>query len=139
MKINKIKQAEFTRNTFVANPTLDTKFEDMLKPDYWAHVANDLKRFDLIDVIAADGSWFARLIVRAVGKLAVHVAVLSFHEFDKKEIKEEKNAYEIAWSGPKAKYRVVRTSDKAVIQDGLETKDQAKDYIEGLNEQADTI
>ena len=48
---NRIEQAEFVRPVFCVSPTAGTKPEDLLKPEYWTHVARQFKPGSRIEAL----------------------------------------------------------------------------------------
>lgn len=129
---NQLKQAEFARNILYAKPEANVTFEEVQKPEFWAHVAKPVKAGDRIEVVAADGSWFAELYVRSSAAQSLNVAVMRYCDFSKKSEVEEpaktEPEYEVKFAG-RAKWRVMRKSDNAVMIEGLDTKEQAEEWI----------
>jgi hypothetical protein len=123
--------AEYTRVIYQAVPEDGATIDDVLKPEYWAHVAHKLKPGHRIEILAEDGSWFAEILVRDVGRVWAKVALLRHKEFDG-PISNEAGS----WAdhlrirhlvGPQ-KWRVERKSDGAVLRHGLETRDAAETW-----------
>lgn len=54
----------YARYTQFVDP--GTSFEDVLEPDYWAHVVTRLRPMDVIEVVALDGSFDAELRVMSI-------------------------------------------------------------------------
>lgn len=132
MKIlkNRLTEAEFTRVVWTASPEQGTTLADMVKPEYWAHVAKYLKPGFRIEVMPEDGAWFAELYVRAVKEQAAVVHVLRAVTFDEAEpASADAQSYYAKFCGPVAKWRVMRKSDNHVMAEGLETRPQAEQWI----------
>lgn len=132
MKIlkNRLTEAEFTRVVWTAAPEQGTTLADMVKPEYWAHVAKYLKPGFRIEVMPEDGAWFAELYVRAVKEQAAVVHVLRAVTFDEAQPTSEAHAlYYAKFCGPAAKWRVYRTVDNAVMTEKLDTREQAEQWI----------
>lgn len=129
MKIlqQQIKPAEFIRTVHAARPEPGTTLNDMLSPDYWAHVAKTLKAGDRIEVRPPEGEWFAELYVRSTSDTAVNVVVLQKFEFGT-ETKSAPVEAEVKFRGDK-KWSVIRKGDKSVLIEGLETKSAAEDWL----------
>lgn len=127
MKIlqRQIQQADYVRTVHAATPEPGTNLDNMLQPDYWAHVAKSLKAGDLIEVRAADGEWFAELYVRSTSATDAKVVVLREHSFAEKRAPTQD--VDVKFRGEK-KWSVVRKSDKTVLIEGLETKGAAEDW-----------
>jgi len=125
--------AEYVRNDFVATPEAGTSHEDLLKPEYWAHVAADLRPGCIIQAIPEDNTYFAEYFVIACARNWAKVSLLRFVELAeaKADIPEEKGAFEVNFGGPVQKWRFIRVADKQVIKSGFATK------AEALKEMAD--
>ena len=113
-KTTRIEGAEFKRNVWVLVPEAGTPFAAILKPEYWAHVAAKLNVWDRIEVRYEheSGAYHAELLVRAVHKTSVVVKQLAYVALDDKTVTPGNGNFEVSWSGPHTKYRVVRKDDK---------------------------
>jgi hypothetical protein len=120
--------AENCRADVVVFPEAGTTIEEMLNPLYWTHVANKrLKQWDRIDVRAADGAWFAELLVTVKQPFAARVHVLQYVEFAVAAgaaAGEVPAGYEIKSRGRDG-WAVIRTEDKAVLFERVPTRDDA--------------
>lgn len=131
MKIlkNRLTEAEFSRVVWSAIPESGTTLADMVKPEYWAHVAKFLKPGARIEIQPEDNSWFAELYVRAVKEQSAVVQVLRAVTFDEApQASASAPAYFAKFSGA-AKWRVYRASDNAVMAEKLDTREQADAWI----------
>ena len=126
-----VKGAEYVRNIFSATPPAGTKYEDMLKPEYWTHIAATLHPTDRIEVIPEDGVWFAELIVISCGKNWAKVYPLRFVELSESAPEEAPVAgkYYVKWRGEVHKHGVIRFSDKVVVKSGFPTAAEAKAWL----------
>lgn len=124
--------ASFQRNIWEAIPVAETPFDAVLDPDYWMHVAKDLKQRDRIEVFCEDGSYWAELIVLNAGRLWAKVAVISHIDLtdsDKATIDDDRYAgYEINWGGPVHRFRVLKNGE--VLFSKLHDKKAAQDWLE---------
>jgi hypothetical protein len=125
--------AEFARQIFRAVPPAGTKIEEMLNPAYWAHVAKKFNPHDMIEVVPADGAFYARLIVLSVGHLSMKVQALECVVLVANPKVEKADAiaqFEVNWGGPNAKWRVLRKSDgAAVTTESFQTQGDAQEWI----------
>lgn len=133
MKIlkNRLTESEFSRVVWTAVPEANTTLADMVKPEYWAHVAKFLKPGARIEIQPEDNSWFAELYVRAVKDQAAVVHVLRAVTFDEAPAQGEAQsgpAYFAKFCGA-AKWRVYRAVDNAVMAEKLDTREQADQWI----------
>lgn len=126
------KLAEFQRNVYLASPAAGVTLDDMKKPDYWANLGHILRPGDRIEVLPEDFTFFAELIVRDAGQLFAMVETLRCVTFDGEVAPVEAGAYRVQWAGPAHKFRVVRTSDGAVIQTGFPNKGAALRYAQNM-------
>ena len=110
------KLADSVRTMRAITVEFGTKFEDVLKPEYFAHVAEDLRPWDVIEVRPEDETYFAHLLVRSSGRNWAVVALL-----DKTDLApgiedvQDTPEYKVGWGGPAQKFRVIRLSDNMVV------------------------
>jgi hypothetical protein len=117
----KCKEASYARNIWCAVPDAATPFEDILKPEFWAHVAFKMKPTDRIEVNAEDGAYFAELMVIDAGKAYAKVALMRKVEFTKHEVAADSDEFTVTHN-PHKKWRVIRVADKTVMAEELPTK-----------------
>lgn len=121
--------AEYERNIWVVTPEAETPFEALQEPAYWAHVAAKLKPWDVIEVRAEDGSYWAQLLVQDASRLWAKVALLKHVQLHAVEPKSsEIDGHLVKFGGPVKKWTVIRQSDKAVLRDGL-SKAEAEKWL----------
>lgn len=115
------------RNIWNVSPFAGTVISDVLKPEYWASVANKLRPFDRIEVTPEDSTWWAELMVRSVSSKSVVVHLLMKVDFAKAETPPADAAlpYEIDYT-PATKWRVRRRSDNALISENHLNREQAQ-------------
>lgn len=128
---SRFKSAEYVRSVWAVTAEEGMRVEDMLKPDYWAHVASSLKPWDKIEVRAEDGAFYAELIVMQASRNWAKVRVV--HQVELNEALPEGtdvDGHIVKWSGPHAKWRVIRASDKSVIHEGASSEAEAKKWLD---------
>jgi len=132
MKIigSRLKLSEYVRSVYHATPEAGTPLKELLKPEYWAHVAKQLKVGDRIEVDAEERTWFAELYVRGVTPTSVTVFVMRHIEFTKPEAEDSTDAEYSANHAGRGVWRVIRNSDKAIVKSGFPTKEAAESWIE---------
>jgi hypothetical protein len=123
-----VQPQETARNVWIFRPTEDITKEDMLRPAFWTHVARLMRVNDRIEVLSQDASWYAELIVRAVGPLEVATGLLAFTQFDAIAAPSE-DEYTVAWKGPTAKWRITRVADKLTLREGFSSEAAAKAWL----------
>lgn len=126
----RLKQVEFARNVWAVTPEAATTFEDLLRPSYWSHVARTLQKNDRIEVLAADGSYFAELIVLSKTDIDVRVGVLRKVQLAEIEQLAPPSAdeFEVKHRGG-AGWSVIRKADKKVMFERGETQAQAAEWV----------
>lgn len=129
MSITKLQDAPVARNVFVAAPAAGTKIEDMLKPEYWAHVCRMLHVSDRIEAVPEDGEWFAEFYVCDTGLNRASVVLLRKHNLHSEELPVIAADYEVKWKGQSMKWTIIRISDKAVVKDGFSAKGDAEFWL----------
>lgn len=116
--------------TYYHAPEFDVSLSDILKPDYWSHVAAKLRPGTRVLIDAPDLSWTATLMCRAASKTEAIMVVVSKSEFDNVEdLPAIPDAFEIKWRGPARKWGVVRKADNEVIRDELMSKPAAQKWL----------
>ena len=126
----RMRLAEYDRQEWIVNAELSTTAEDLLKPEYWAHMAEQMKPYDHIEVRAEDDAWIATLIVRRVERSAVIVHLTSFIEFDSSMPMPQINAkHDVQWKGPQRKFAVIRLVDKEIIKEDFGSRDDAARWM----------
>ncbi len=128
---NRFADASYRRNVWHVTPEEGTPYEDLFKSLYWTHNQRFLRPGDCIEVHAEDGSYFARLYVRANVDGEIVVAEIDKTEF-KDAVPDTGVRHSVEWKGPHRKFGVVRTSDRSVIRDGFQTRDEAMLYLVDL-------
>lgn len=139
-----IKPAEYMRNVFAATLPPNTGFEEVKKEAFWAHVASKFHPTDRVEVMDAEGTFFAELMIISCGRNWAKVSVLRFHELSEtlpQASAEAKNSnsklseYTVDWTQA-TKARVVRKVDKAVLKENFPTKSEAQkwlmSYVDGI-------
>lgn len=126
------KPAEFIRAVHAATIPVGTLPEDLLNPAYWAHIATQMKPWDIVEARALDGTWYAEYLVLDVGRTFAQCHMLSHHNLTSQDVALTKlnnlSPFDVRWRGPAAKWSVVRKSDNSVMSEGM-TKDGAIAWI----------
>ncbi len=122
MEPGRFKGGDFSRQVHCAVAFDDTTPEDLMRADYWAHVADRVSQYDRIEVLSNDGTWWAELMVVACGRAYVRVNILRTHALDALDTDLAQAAgfkeYHIVHRGPFEKWSVVRRSDQTVVHSG---------------------
>ena len=134
-KTYKVMPSEFTEARFKTNiwamtAKAGTPYE-AIKNDtaYWAHIMSGGKHpqpNDIIQVHAEDMSFYAELYVVSVDTKAARVRELRYIPLDNTPLKVIPPEYDVEWAGPHHRWRVVRVSDKSVIEKGFASEAEAR-------------
>lgn len=125
--------AEYSRNIWRVTALHGQEFDQFKDPEAWAHVAANFKRHDEVEIIAEDGSFFAKGIVLKVTKTSATVHFYVHEDFEQEvSVDADGRKYAAEWGG-KAKWRVVRKSDGEVIESHISSKEEAQLKADTLN------
>lgn len=128
MKPTQIFTAENSNVVFYLPVEPGTTIEDVLAPEFWAHVSRRMSPGNRIEIFAQD--FWAMLIVRSAGKVDAVVQVLQHVELgDAKAATATGSLYDVVWRSPTRKWGVIRISDKAVVKEDIQTKEQALEWV----------
>lgn len=126
----KLTNSEHAIMTWHLTPEPEVSIDDMMRPEFWAHTATQLRPGHEIIVFSFDGAWRAHLCCRHVSRAAAVMGLVSFKEFGEgAEMEIEAPMYEVSWRGPSAKWGIVRKSDSQVVKDNLPSKEDAQTWI----------
>lgn len=104
------------------------------EPAFYAPAAAQMKPGDEVKVMAKDGSFYVRLLVRVVEPKTVLVHVMEAVNFEEKlGTKDELDfaPYNIVFKGPQSKWTVTRIADKAVLHEGGRDRIEAEAWLRG--------
>lgn len=122
--------AEARRRDWVVDAEEGTTEEEVLDPQYWAHMASQLQPMDRIDVRAETGDWLLELIVINRGRNWAQVHLAAKHDLaPRAEIMPAAVKHEIKWKGTGKKFCVIRLADSAVVQEGFEDRLVAAQWL----------
>jgi hypothetical protein len=127
LKQNLFQEAAAARNEWAITPEPGVNPDDLLKPEYWAHVAWRLRPLDLVEVRAADGRYWGQLLVTNAGRLWATVRPIIFIETEVSTDDVVVEGLVIRWRGGVGKWSVLRHDDRGlvVLQEGMEHKSDA--------------
>ena len=136
-KINlaNFKGAEYERTVWIANIAHGLTLEDVLSRAYWSHVCAQMKPWDKVELRADDGTWYAEAIVLDCSRTWAQLHVICHENLtsadvaqSQAEIETKMSDYLVKWAGA-AKWRVIRKSDGAVLQDQIQQKPDAVAWL----------
>ena len=114
-----------------------TRFEEVLRPEFWSHVAYRFKADRLtggqdrtgavIEIRTEDHAFYGEVYVRAVRDKDIIVGVLREPVYlGMREV--QSGAFEVRWNVGRRAFDVVRNSDREVVF-SAKTKDETADWI----------
>lgn len=138
-----LKRSEFVRGSFTHIAKHGETIDDVLAPSYWAHVAPQMSRFDIVEVIADDGSYEVVFRVISAEKSAMKFRVLAVWEPEPlitglgpvDEPSPPVAGLSVTWGGPRHKWRVVDDVTKEVASHGHSNKEEAEAARDAIIEQ----
>ena len=133
LRPSRMSLAEHARRDWVIVAETGTTREDINDPQYFCHMAVQLRPYDRVEVRIDDESFLIEGFILACGRNWAKFKELRFTKLtadDKIEDKSDQFAYK--YKGPHLKHCVIRLSDHEVIHEGAESKEAAvawmKDY-----------
>jgi hypothetical protein len=135
LQIGSLQLATQRRNAWVGEADSDVSLEDMLKPEFWVHDARKYTVRDEVEVWAKDGTWLEVFIVRSVLLPEVGRPVVKVVRKDDIPRSDDKQPAATMVGGLSVKWRaggkwaVIRESDKEVIKDKFEVREDAEAYL----------
>lgn len=128
--------AEHRMNTFAVSAEPNVTKADLLRPDYWSHVARQLRVTDKVLMTTEDGSIYAEMLVIACDRLWAKMHILQWINLQTRDVSEtqasaavQQEDYSIEWKGNQRKHVVIRNSDQQVIHEGDQTKQAAVAWL----------
>ncbi len=124
--------AEQSFSQFHAKPEAGVPLEQVLRPEFWAHVSAQFKPLALIHVNAADGSYYALLQVRSCSRIEAVCEVLLQKEFGPvtRLAQTEGKEFVTRWGSPAVGWQVIRAADKQVVKDGFMDEATAQHWLD---------
>lgn len=138
LQIPRFQLAEYSKRSFFATPEAGVTLADMLQPEFWAHVAQNITRGDFIEAILEDCSAFYEFFVMEVGK--TWAVVVPIREVDLRAASalaahyKNKSAstaaqFKVEFKGLHLKYCVIRLSDQSIIKQEFADQSGAESYL----------
>lgn len=118
---SRMRLAEYDRQDWIANVPEGVTIEDVQKPEFWSHMAQQIKPYDHIEVRAEDETWIAQLLVLRTDRTWAKVHLLKHYELTGAIATANiESKYEVQWKGPQKKWCVIRKSDNAIQKENCE-------------------
>jgi TusA-related sulfurtransferase len=124
---NALMDAEFSRRIYCVSVPPSTTAEDLVNPNFWAHVAMKLRPGDWIEVLSDDKKFCAKLIVRSARRLDATVSLVRWKDLEIPDVSHLAAEYEIVFRGAKNRWSILKGSD--VLMSCFDTKNMAEAYL----------
>jgi hypothetical protein len=126
-----LHRSDYVWTTYGYKADASARLEDVVRPDFWDMVADQLKENDVLDVISDTKEFEVRLRVLSVrknekGASEVKLRVLDTWTDEAEQVSAPDGALEVEWAGPKHRWRVVDQATKAVMSYDHATKGEAQ-------------
>jgi hypothetical protein len=102
--------------------------DEVMHPQFWTHIAPKVRAYDVIDVRAEDGRYWAQLLVVRASLKEVVVRMYNYVDLDPALAQMEDLKIEgmlVAWKGAHDKFVVIRDQDKVIVRTGIDSRSQA--------------
>ena len=130
------QRANVTGCFWVAVIPNDHTIDDVLCPEYWAHIADStfMGIYNEITCVWEDKMEVAKLFVRDYTDVSAAVEVMFHEDYRNKEVKQldRVERYTIAWSDPKRKHVITDSTTGMVVKEGVQAKKDAEKFVEDL-------
>jgi len=123
LKEKQLGQAEQKRIVHRLQLAEGQTIDQLLDPQFWAHVAKNISRHDIIEVLTSDYTEYAELFVIQAEQLFTKVRILSRIELTD-AVDEDTDEYYVEHRG-KGKWCVMSAKDKAKVRGGFDLKEDA--------------
>lgn len=123
--------AEHKRQDWVIDAEQGTLPDDVMKTEYWAHVAAEFSQWDTVEVREESGAWIMKLRITACDRNWARMYAEAFYDLSKVSTLAPDDAvkYHVVFRGSHKKHCVVRISDGALLQEGFQTKALAEEWL----------
>lgn len=123
---------QHTNNRHFVTAEEGTVIEDVLKPEFLAHVAAKFRMYDEVTVVTDDGAFWARLLVMQAGSTWVRTRLLESIDLKGEATPvaaDPMNPYEVAFKGPVRKWVCFRKSDGHTVTEGMASRNEAERFM----------
>lgn len=125
-KPTNIEEAVAARNIWQVKPEIAVTVEDLLNPDYWAHVARRMRAGDRVEAVPDDRHYFAEFFVLAASSNWAKLVLIREVTIIKDNEKIVMDGFQIGFGGAH-KWRVTRGEE--VLSKGHDDKDSATKWL----------
>lgn len=129
----RMKESAYVRQDHRVTPEEGTTLEEVLAPDYWAHVAGRMHVGDKVEIFPDGGAYYAECLVVSCSRLHAKLVVLlekQFHAPTKVAKDAKKEPLVVEFKGPQRKWSVIRTKDLEIVKEQFASKEEATAWLE---------
>ncbi len=125
--------AEHMRTVYFATVEQSVTPDDILRPEFWLHVAGQLRPYDEVIVATDSCEWRMELIVCDTWHHGARMVEVSRTDMagDEQEDKSVGDDLKVKWRGPVNRWSVVRAHG-VILRAGLENKNTALETLAAL-------
>lgn len=127
---NRVQLAEHGRNIWLVTAETGEFPEDFVNPDFYAHVAKDMRPMDHVEVRTDDGTFWGEYLVLEAATNWAKVHELRTAKLQSPGEQPADKRFRIEWKGPHLKFCVIRTKDSSVIHSGDVQRKDAMTWLE---------
>jgi hypothetical protein len=128
-------QSEYANRNHTVTIEQGTTIEEVANPAFFAHIAHKVSPYDVIRVLSDDGTIYAELLVRSVGRAWVATQPLHWVNLTTVDVEltqaqqNERSGYLVVHKGPHLKWCVVRRTDSAMIHEGDASEEACNSWL----------
>lgn len=115
---NRVQMAEHGRNIHLVTAESGEFPKDFLQPEFYAHVAKDMRPMDHVEIRTDDGTYWAELLVTEAASNWAKVHMLREAQLQSPGEQPSDKRFRVEWKGPHLKHCVIRAKDSSVIHSG---------------------
>ena len=127
---NRCQMAEHGRNIFLITAETGEFPGDFLQPEFYAHVAKDMRPMDHVEIRTDDGTYWAELLVTEAAANWAKVHLLREAKLQPAGDQPTDKRFRIEWKGPHLKHCVIRAKDSSVIHSGDALRKDSMTWLE---------
>lgn len=130
------KLAQYAYSVWAIELKFGQTRSELLRPDFYAHIAARLKKNDRIEVLHEEGNYFAELIVVSAEKIGIKVGFLrelTFETLERSEV--DSSEFYTKFRGPR-RWSILRHADHSVVEENIPTEGQATQKLREMTAQA---
>lgn len=128
---NRLKGAEYAFTLWRLTVPSETAIDDLKRASFYAHIAQNLRHGDLIQVMPDNRSFFVELLVVDVAPQYAKVMVIREVKLEALQANASQAfpGYTIEYAGDHERWRVIRDSDKKVLKKDQATQTEAFTWL----------